>query len=406
VSITGTRIEVENLRRHRKLTVPLAGTTVLLGHNNVGKSAVMDGLGLLANASRHSPFMFSSYSKFTFQALAHPIGKDISCRVDFRDPSTSTTGRYAISFGATPPPTSYIDVRDEILEVDDEPLFERRSGVAPSGPMAGPIVPDLANSAFFAALAAGRRRLPPHTLSVPPFVDQIGSTFRAIGQYRMVADFIADAGNSSPVSGAFPNVNRKGTGLTALLIYLHEFEPDAFSCITNDLSNAVDGFEGFEFAPAAQPQESEFRVTFRDSRGAIPSPQLSDGTLNLIGLTAVLRSPRQFRFLCLEEPELGLTPKSIQHLVQALAEGPTPIGAAQPQILITTHSPYLVSSLLDHFTAIGRRSDLNIIVISNDPELDRTVAEPLESAADSCGYDPTLELRPEHIAIVMRSLLS
>jgi hypothetical protein len=366
----------------------------------------MDALGLLANFSRHSPFMFSSYSKFTFQALAHPVGGDVTCSIDFRDPNGSATGRYSITFTATPPPTSYLEVRDELLEVDGTPLFAR-SGGAPTGRLAAPLTPYLANAGFFAALFEGRRqRLPAAALSVPPFVDEIGSMFRAIGQYRMVPMFIADPGNSSPVAGAAPNVNIRGGGLTALLIHLQEFEPDAFTRITNDLTTAVDGFEGFEFAPGAQPQESEFRVKFRDSRGAIPSPQLSDGTLNLIGLTTVLRSPRQFRFLCLEEPELGLTPKSIEHLVHALAEGPAPLGVSQPQVMITTHSPYLVSSLLDHFTAIGRRGDLKIIVVSNDPKEDRTVAESLESFADSCGYDPTLELQPQHIAVVMRSLLS
>jgi predicted ATPase len=189
------------------------------------------------------------------------------------------------------------------------------------------------------------------------------------------------------------------------LIYLNEYEPDAFACITDDLAAVVDGFQAFEFAPAAQPQESELRVSFRDSRGPIPAPQLSDGTLNLIGLTAILRSPRQFRFLCLEEPEIGLTPRSIEHLVRIIAEGPTPLGIQQPQVMITTHSPYLVSGLLDHFSATNRRGDLAIVVISNDPDLDRTVAEPLEGAAEAYGYDQTLELQPDHITSVMRGLL-
>jgi predicted ATPase len=68
--------------------------------------------------------------------------------------------------------------------------------------------------------------------------------------------------------------------------------------------------------------------------------QLSDGTLRLFAIFLSLYQIPRPDFLALEEPELTIHPGLVNLLAEAFQEV-----SERTQILITTHSPYL----LDHF---------------------------------------------------------
>jgi AAA domain, putative AbiEii toxin, Type IV TA system len=79
------------------------------------------------------------------------------------------------------------------------------------------------------------------------------------------------------------------------------------------------------------------------------SQVLSDGTLRLLALTALKYDPQFRGVLCLEEPENGVDPlhlSNMAHLLRSMAtDFADPDQADKPlrQILITTHSPALIS---------------------------------------------------------------
>jgi len=86
--------------------------------------------------------------------------------------------------------------------------------------------------------------------------------------------------------------------------------------------------------------------------------QLSDGSLSLVGHITILCSPVRPGVICLEEPESGLTPKAIKALMRAVesAAAGAPAGERHrwpSQIVIATHSPYLLSWAWEH---IGHKS--------------------------------------------------
>jgi hypothetical protein len=72
------------------------------------------------------------------------------------------------------------------------------------------------------------------------------------------------------------------------------------------------------------------------------TPNLSAGTLSLIGwLTLLMRGDRQ-PVMMLEEPELGLTPRSTQAVYEAAREAATS-STERSQLLLTSHSPRVLS---------------------------------------------------------------
>ena len=83
-------------------------------------------------------------------------------------------------------------------------------------------------------------------------------------------------------------------------------------------------------------------ATERGMSGPAPAARMSDGTMRLIGLLAVLRHPNPPDLICIEAPELDMHPDEtflLGRLLRAASE--------RTQIIVTTHS----TGIVDHFTS-------------------------------------------------------
>jgi predicted ATPase len=74
---------------------------------------------------------------------------------------------------------------------------------------------------------------------------------------------------------------------------------------------------------------------------------LSDGTLRLLCLLAVLLDPSPPPLVCIEEPDTGFHPDAIRDIAELLIDA-----SVQTQLIITTHSPTLVDALSDQPEAV------------------------------------------------------
>ena len=84
----------------------------------------------------------------------------------------------------------------------------------------------------------------------------------------------------------------------------------------------------------------------------IPGWLLSTGTLRILAILACLRHPDPPPLLVIEEVENGLDPRTIHLLVEEFRAA---IAAKKTQILVTTHSPYLLDLLdLSHLVVVER----------------------------------------------------
>jgi len=67
---------------------------------------------------------------------------------------------------------------------------------------------------------------------------------------------------------------------------------------------------------------------------------LSDGTLKLLCLIAILKSPDPPPLICIDEPELGLHPDWIELVAELMQDA-----AERTQVIVATHSPHIVAKL-------------------------------------------------------------
>lgn len=98
---------------------------------------------------------------------------------------------------------------------------------------------------------------------------------------------------------------------------------------------AYEGLDDYDIDISAGSAE----IYVREGNITIPATRLSDGTLRLLCLLAVLCDPEPPRLICIDEPELGLHPDLINMMADALH-----YAAKRTQIIVTTHSVGLVSA--------------------------------------------------------------
>ena len=79
----------------------------------------------------------------------------------------------------------------------------------------------------------------------------------------------------------------------------------------------------------------------------ISSTRISDGTLRFLAILAALLAPSPPPLLCLEEPELGLHPDAVGLLAEILQDA-----SNRMQLVVTTHSDALLSTLNNHAEAV------------------------------------------------------
>ncbi len=77
-------------------------------------------------------------------------------------------------------------------------------------------------------------------------------------------------------------------------------------------------------------------------RHPVPAVRLSDGSLRLLCLLAVLCHPEPHLITCIEEPELGLHPDVIPDIADLLIAA-----SKRTQLVVTTHSDILIDALTD-----------------------------------------------------------
>jgi predicted ATPase len=107
----------------------------------------------------------------------------------------------------------------------------------------------------------------------------------------------------------------------------------------------------------------------------VPASQVSDGMLLVLALLAILHLPQPPRFLLVEEPESGVHPELLREVVRMLRK--LVKERQETQILLTSHSPYLVSLFKPQEVSLCRKEDDGSVSVHRLSE-SKTVREQID----------------------------
>ncbi len=120
----------------------------------------------------------------------------------------------------------------------------------------------------------------------------------------------------------------------------------ALADISADLSMLIPQVKGIRVLDDAKNREYAFDVEVRDG-ASFSSRVISDGTIRLLALLAVIDDPDRQGILCFEEPENGVHEGRIPDLINLLRDATQEQGPYGDyfQVLMNTHSPAVMSAL-------------------------------------------------------------
>ena len=373
---------------------PLTPMTAVIGKNGVGKSALFDAFGFLADALKLgieeacNTRGRGGFEKLRTQGETGPI----EFEVYYRESTKTRPITYQIAIEADTFGRPYV-LRERFRQrrkgqTHGQPFsflfLEEGCGVAWKGEQEGYLIDE------------ERERLDP--LKLIELIEAEGSpetetielddqrklgiaTLGALKQHPRIAAFrrfiegwylsyfTPAAARSLPLAGPQRHLNIQGDNLGNVVQFMEREHLQRFQAILKKIADRIPGVDQID---TERTNDGRLLLRFNDKgfEDAFYAQQVSDGTLKVFAYLLLLEDPDPPPFLCIEEPENGLYHKLLEILATEFrAHASTSSGS---QVFITTHQPYFVDSLTpeevwilekgeDGFSTISRASDDAIV---------------------------------------------
>ena len=386
---------------------PLTPMTTVIGKNGVGKSALFDAFGFLADALKSGveeacdAHGRGGFERLRTQGQTGPI----EFEVYYRGHANAQPITYEIKIEADESGRPYV-LHESMYEDrgSNWPLFflilGKGRGVVWKGNQAGGQregfdisdwlnelkkwreeggegeIPQDYKDAEIIRLE-DRRKLGIATLGALKQHPRI-SAFRQFIEGWYLSYFTPDAARSLPLAGPQQHLNVHGDNLSNVVQFLEREHPERFQSILKKIAKRIPGIDRIATERTA---DGRLLLKFNDKGFQDPfyAQQMSDGTLKVFAYLLLLNNPTPPPFLCIEEPENGLYHKLLETLAHEFREHASEQEDGS-QVFITTHQPYFVNALdpkevwilekgADGFSTIRRASE--------DPLVNNMVAEGL-----------------------------
>lgn len=384
-----SRLHIRHFRSLYEVTLELKPLTIFIGPNASGKSNVFKALQFLHDAVAGDRLEWQAYDSQiddliwygTDEAGNRPETIEFDC--DFRSFQGRPLGTYRTVFHCA----EYITVESEQLKV----VLSSDSSE---------LVTFLHRAHKSIRIYIGRRGSPlqqPYRIKAPSDrtltlreegpdlqVDSARSIYEHIRGWRFL-DVVPTKARQASFIPQYPEevppLANDANNLSAFLYALWRLQPDDFDMIAEYLADMV----GF---PQNLIVEHDADRGGRNARYAlierpfgeerpIPPESLSDGTVRLLAYLALLLGDRSVSLVCFEEPDRGLHPRLMLHLVDILRQTVVPAREEEeqhvltPQVLIATHSP----EFLDCFDLREEQDYLQVYIVERD-DTGKTVFKP------------------------------
>lgn len=329
-----SHLSVNGYRRLRAVELPLRPLNVLIGANGVGKSSVLDVLGLLSGSAEGvlehciatwgglpSLLTADGSVEMTLAVRAAEAGADglgYQLRLSSKGYGYSVS-RETLAFCPDPAgaaAVTYIEAAGERVRYQHEGKL-----IEPSWDYKWPETALSQVPRMYPEAERFRRRLADisdvyHELDISP---------RA--PIRMPQRL-----SSAQIPGT------DGEDLLPCLYTIRETEPFRFKAIEDALKAAFPSFDRLELPP----QSGLLTLGWRDRNFTRPifANELSEGTLRFLWLATLLQSPGLPQVTLIDEPEVSLHPELLRLLAELMREA-----SDRTQLVVATHSDRFVRFL-------------------------------------------------------------
>jgi len=385
-----SRFGVKNYKCLADVDIPLTPIHVLIGENDAGKTSVLEAISALY-ASPHEKLKYLFPEPWDGRELVLHGVKDprLSLAAEWRAAGTETEEnaelryQFAVSF-----PFAGTDCTR--LQDEEKLIYNGRL----SDLLASMVSSDKSHTVLFERLAdqlfvSPANRLPEYNL--------VRSILKATSIYRFDPHAMKRPATIDPAQPF--RLDADGSRLAPLLHDILGHDATDFIKLQDQFCRLFPQFRRVrvqtENIPEPHPRERAVyaqsvagppEVVLKPAVGAsvylethtgetIRAQQASDGAILLLGFLAIAHLPEPPTLLLIEEPENGVYPKRLGQVIELLKQMVQGDGGVRfPQIIMTTHSPYVLSFFEPE----------EVTFLSRDPEKPEAGvrARPLRDAAN------------------------
>ena len=333
-----TKISIKNYKSLKNLSLNLKPFMVFVGPNNSGKSNILDAFHFLADLIGNHDFQATIKRRGGSQQILFNGGLEqtISVELNGKVNIDGKDRKYKYVVQLEGNEWGNCKNKKEILT-----LLENEENVLLNFPSKD----DMAN-AFdetgkkIGGFGGGSERLYLSQFTDRrhyPIISQLAQDVRSWAFFNLLPPLMRE---SLPVQRKF-DLESSGHNLAVVLHTLQAEDPQRFKEIEDILRTAIPELEELTTALTNhEPGQTYIRIREKSLQTATPAWGMSDGTLRLLGYLATLYSPSPPSLVCFEEPENYVHPQLLEMLIELLRNA-----SLKMQVLVTTHSPYLVDLL-------------------------------------------------------------
>ena len=377
----------------RQINQPLTPMTAVIGKNGVGKSALFDAFGFLADALRVGVEEAcdargrGGFQKIRSQGETGPI----EFEVYYREHKDSQPIAYYVTIDTDKSDRPYVSREAQIECGSDLRVFlvlKSGHGVVWNGYNTGKSDHHSDGINFYAGLkrimedknvtdleGVEKVRLDdPHKLGIATLgaLNQHPriSAFRRFIEGWHLSYFTPNAARSLPLAGPQQHLNTLSDNLGNVVQFMEREHPKRFKSILNRIAIKIPGIDRID---TERTNDGRLLLRFNDKGFQDPfyAQQVSDGTLKVFAYLLLLEDPTPPPFICIEEPENGLYHKLLETLANEFRDHASRSKNGS-QVFVTTHQPYFVDALdpqevwildkgADGFSTIQRASEDPIV---------------------------------------------
>lgn len=332
-------LKVENYKSLENLSLDMRSFMVFVGPNNSGKSNIFDALTFLSDfvkgktEARRAVQERGGFGSIVYDGdLGRSIRFEVSGTVNVRGEERGY--RYKVELSGDRFGNWFNDGEEFVLEDGRELLrFSPEEGRALTWDETGRRT---------GSMGAGRNH--PYSylyhfsnVDSYPILGYFAKEVRSWTLFNFLPPFMR---GSVPVRREL-RIQTSGENLALVLHVLQTEYPNKFKEIEDILRTAIPELEELTTALTAhEPGQTYVRLRERGLRTSVPAWNMSDGTLRFLAHLAVICSPEPPSLMCFEEPENYIHPGLSELMVDLLKSA-----SHRTQVLVSTHSPYIVDHL-------------------------------------------------------------
>jgi len=338
-----TRLRVKNFLSLKDVDLELSKLNVFIGPNTSGKSNIARAFQLLANHARYGVPILPGYKGFRMIAY----GFDETSQIEFD--LHMKKGEHDIRYKLLLTPDNYVEKAwINYVEAFSSEGRNRKAIVLSRNDERKELVKPLSRTVSH-LLNVDVYKSP--LIKLPVWaareILELAEMLRSIAVHSFVPKMIRAISKVTEQ----PELGYDGSRLARVLLKYHLEDRKTFSLIEDVLRSLVPEVE--EIIPHLEGTNVELWLRVKGLREPLRPANISDGTLRILAYITVLYSTRSLAVI--EEPENSIHPRLLETIVDLARKAPC-------QVIITTHSPYLLDHVKPEEVFVVEKPELETMV--------------------------------------------